>query len=289
MFSTRTGNFPIGIRRGGSDWQKDLSSLLGWANDCGLSVVDLGRNLDDVQAARQSGFQVGSVDLLQWPMLISSDDAKRKAGVEANILYIQKACQAGATNFFCVMLPEDPKRARRDNFASMVQSLQELAPVLEQAGGQIVIEGWPGEGALCCTPESYRATFEAVPSMSIGINYDPSHLLRMGIDPIRFLKEFAPRVGHVHGKDAEILADDLYEYGHEQPATFKKSPAFGAASWRYTIPGQGGTNWGEVFRVLEHSGYNGAVSIELEDRDFNGTEEGEKAGFLSSAAFLASC
>ncbi|HEX8234776.1 MAG TPA: hypothetical protein VF600_02380 [Abditibacteriaceae bacterium] len=61
----------------------------------------------------------------------------------------------------------------------------------------------------------------------------------MGIDPIRFLKEFASRVGHVHGKDTEIINDDLYEYGWEQPATFKENPAFGTTAWRYTIPGQG--------------------------------------------------
>ena len=289
MFSTRTGKFPIGIRRGGSDWQKDLPALLNWAKESQIGVVDLSRNVDDVQATRGAGLQVGSVDLLDWPKLISSDDAKRKEAVEANIPFIQNMCAAGATNFFCVMLPEDPKMARRDNFDFMVASLKELAPILESAGGRIVIEGWPGPGALCCTPESYRATFEAVPSMAIGINYDPSHLLRMGIDPIRFLKEFAPHVGHVHGKDTEILADDLYEYGTEQPATFKKSPPFGSAAWRYTIPGQGATNWGEVFRVLEQTGYKGAVSIELEDRDYNGTEAGEKAGFLAGAGFLSAC
>jgi sugar phosphate isomerase/epimerase len=129
--------------------------------------------------------------------------------------------------------------------------------------------------------------FNECGSPSIGINYDPSHLIRMGIDPLRFLKEFAPRVGHVHGKDTEILTDDVYEYGTEQPATFKKSPAFGAAAWRYTIPGAGSTNWGEVFRILQENDYQGAVCIELEDKDYNGSEEGEKRGFISGAQFLS--
>jgi sugar phosphate isomerase/epimerase len=44
------------------------------------------------------------------------------------------------------------------------------------------------------TPETYRATVRECASPLHSINYDPSHLLRMGIDPIRFLKEFAPRV-----------------------------------------------------------------------------------------------
>jgi len=70
----------------------------------------------------------------------------------------------------------------------------------------------------------------------MGVNYDPSHLIRMGIDPLRFLKEFVGRVYHVHGKDAELFADNLYEYGHEQPPTFAKEMNFGSMAWRYTIP-----------------------------------------------------
>lgn len=289
MFSTRTGNFPIGIRRGWSEWQKSLPDLLNWANDSGFSVVDLGRDIDDLKAAREGGFHVGSFDLLEWANLMNPDAGARKEAVERNAAFVKEACAGGATNFFCVMLPSDPKRARNENFADLVETVTALAPTLEEAGGRLVIEGYPGTGALCCTPESYRALFEQVPSKSVGINYDPSHLLRMGIDPIRFLKEFGERVGHVHGKDCEILVDDLYEYGWEQPATWKKNPDFGASAWRYTIPGQGLTNWGEVFRILEAKNYNGAVSIELEDLNYNGSEEGEKNGFLASAQFLSTC
>jgi sugar phosphate isomerase/epimerase len=123
----------------------------------------------------------------------------------------------------------------------------------------------------------------------LGLNYDPSHLLRMGIDPIRFLNEFSSRVFHVHGKDAAILAADLYEFGYEQPATFKPKPAFGASSWRYTLPGHGNANWKEIFSILAATGYKGAVSIELEDQNYNGSEAGEKRGFLASAQFLSEC
>ena len=38
---TRTGGFPLGFRRGGSPWQKDLSGMIAWALDNGVEVVDL--------------------------------------------------------------------------------------------------------------------------------------------------------------------------------------------------------------------------------------------------------
>jgi sugar phosphate isomerase/epimerase len=289
MFTTRTGNFPIGIRRGWSEWQKDASAVIAWARNNEFAGIDLGRSFADAAPVISAGLKVGSVDLLEWHELMSPNAEKRAAAIAKNKEFIEGATKAGATKFFAVLLPEDPSLPRAENYAYAVESLKALVPTLEANGAQIVLEGYPGPGALACTPEGYRALFNDIPSNSIGINYDPSHLIRMGIDPIRFLKEFVSRVGHVHGKDCEIVVDDLYEYGWEQPATFKKSPDFGSAAWRYTIPGQGNANWGEIFRILEANNYQGMIGIELEDRDYNGTEAGEKAGLLASASFLSTC
>ncbi len=289
MFTTRTGNFPIGFRRGGSAWQKDASALVGWARDNGFGAIDLGKAHAEVDAIKRAELSVGSVDLLQWQPMFGADKTARDAAIAANKSYIAEAAVKGVRNFFLVVLPADPAAKRADNFGCTVESLGALTSTLEAHDARLVIEGYPGAGALCCTPETYRALFEACPSPSIGINYDPSHLVRMGIDPLRFLKEFAARVYHVHGKDCAILRDDLYEYGWEQPATFKQSVNFGAALWRYTIPGQGDSNWGEICRILRENNYKGAVCIELEDANYNGSEAGEKAGLIAGAQFLSAC
>ena len=287
---TRTGGFPLGFRRGGSEWQRDLGGLISWAQENGFGALDIGDNGPEaIKQIGDAGLRVGSVDALSWAGLINADATKRQAAVAANQEYIRACAGAGAYNFFIVMLPADPAAPRRDNFALMVESLNALAPTLEETESRLVIEGWPGPGALCCTPETVRATFEACPSPSIALNYDPSHLLRMGIDPLRFLREFAGRVGHVHGKDASVKADNIYEYGFEQPATFATAPAFGAYAWRYTIPGAGETNWPEVLSILQENGYQGVVCIELEDANYNGTTEGEQRGLLDGALFLTEC
>ena len=288
MLTTRTGGFPIGFRRGWSDWQKDTQGLVAWTKANDLGVVDLGSNADTEGAAVvAAGLQVGSADLKSWSGFISADPAKRQAAVEANDAYFAACAKHGIRNYFAVMLPEDASKPRSENFGYMVEGLSLLAPVLERHGGRLVVEGWPGPGALACTPEGYRAMIEKVPSKAIGINYDPSHLVRMGIDPIRFVEEFAERIYHVHGKDTELLAEGLYEYGTEQPATFGKGRSFGAMHWRYTIPGQGVVRWTRAFEILAKAGYDGAVCIELEDEHFNTDEAGEKAGLLAGAAFLA--
>ena len=287
---TRTGGFPIGFRRMWFEWQKDLKALLAWAGENGIGVIDLGNDADrSAEVTLQNGFRLGSVDLLEMKGMISPDKAVRRDAVARNAAYI-KACAAfGPMNHFLAMLPEKPELKRSENFGYMVESYQQLAPVLEAHQAKIVIEGWPGPGVLCCTPEGYGAFFKECPSKSMGVNYDPSHLVRMGIDPLRFLREFASRVHHVHGKDTEMLDEGLYRYGNYQEATFGKSHGFGAMHWRYTIPGHGIARWVEIFRTLAEAGYQGAVSVELEDENFCGTTEGEKAGILHACRFLQSC
>ena len=58
--------------------------------------------------------------------------------------------------------------------------------------------------------------------------------------------------------------------------------------WRYTLPGLGVAEWSEIFSILSGAGYKGLVSVELEDENFNGTDEGEKTGLSQSLQFLKS-
>ncbi len=290
MRTTVTGNFNIGFCRLNSPWQKNLDELITWAQEVGFGAVDLGRDGDEIaESVIKAGLKVGTVTLPEWQGMLSSESKERDKAVALNNAYIETCCAHGVKNFFVVMLPSDPNKERKDNFSYMVDSFSQLVPVLEKSDGRIVIEGWPGPGALCTTPETYRAFFNEIPSPTMGVNYDPSHLLRMGIDPMRFLHEFIERVYHLHGKDTELMAERLYEYGHEQDSAFTDKIPFGNQAWRYTIPGHGVMRWSEAFEFLEESGYQGCVSVELEDANFNGSEDGEKFGLLKSLQFLEGC
>lgn len=289
---TRTGGFAIGFRQGWSDWQTDFEALTDFALEAGFSALDAGRD-GDVTAKKilDSGLKLGAVDLPEWQGLIDADPSVREQAACRNSDYI-KACAEVAgpgVKHFCVMLPADQSLARDENFRHLVAGFALIVDALESAQAKLVVEGWPGQGALCCTPEGYRALFESLPSPALGINYDPSHLIRMGIDPIRFVDEFAQRIYHVHAKDTEVDPQAVYNYGTEQPTTFYKPTMFGGPFWRYTIPGHGQMRWTEALRILEADGYDGGVSIELEDARFNGTEAGEKQGLKLGLTFLEGC
>ncbi len=196
---TRTGGFVIGFRVGTGGWQENLNTAIDWALKQGFGALDLvGRPPEDTKRVRETGLQVGSVDLVGWKALLSPDPGKRRQAFAAAESHIRSCATFGARNFFTIMLPEDPSLERAENFKYMVESYGAMAPVLEKTESRIVIEGWPGQGALCCTPESCRAFFTECPFACMGINYDPLHLIRMGIEPLRFLREFAPRVFHLY-------------------------------------------------------------------------------------------
>lgn len=290
MSTTRTGKFPIGFRRGGSAWQKDLSAVIAFAKQADFSGLDLCTDGDTAgQEVLDAGLEIGSVDLPDWRGLLAADAGKRKESVARNADYIKACSPLGQVNYFSVMPPDDPEVFFADNFKYMTESYGELAETFIENDARLVIEGYPGKGFLCCTPESYRLFFAACPCKNYGVNYDPSHLIRQGIDPIRFLREFVERVFHVHGKDTEINQEALYELGHEHPPTLAVSVPYGGSTWRYTIPGHGCFRWTECFSILQEAGYAGRVSVELEDYHFNGTEAGEKNGLILSRQFLAGC
>jgi sugar phosphate isomerase/epimerase len=288
---TRTANLPIAFRRLSSQWNKDLAALLGWAKQTGYEAIDLNQATPaDLAAVGEASLSLGTVDLIDMGKLLANDPTQRNELILRNVAYIKELAKAGAKIFFTVLIPGDPAKKRSENYALAVETFAPIAQAAADAGVKIVIEGWPGPApffpALCCTPESYCAFIKDTNPASVGVNYDPSHLVRLGVDPVRFLKEFIPHVHHVHAKDTQLYPDAIYELGLYQDSIAKTPHRYGAHAWRYTIPGRGQTPWTQVFELLKEHGYRGAVSVELEDEDFYGTPEAEREGLIKSLEFL---
>jgi sugar phosphate isomerase/epimerase len=290
--ATRTGNFPIGFRRAPVEWQKDLPKLAKWSKQAGFDVIDFTHRAspDDFLALKSAGLSHGSVDLLDFGQIMASDTGKRKEVLAANLKFIKDAAAQGAKAFFTVIIPGDPAAKRVENYKLAVECYAPIADACAKAGAFIAVEGWPGGfpylSSLACTPETVRSLIKDL-GRGVGLNYDPSHLIRLRVDHIRFLKEFGEHVKHVHAKDTDVDDEALYEFG-TQPGTFATAHKWGDWTWRYTLPGHGLARWGEIFSILKSSGYKGAVSVELEDENFNGSEEGEKRALEYSLAFLKS-
>jgi sugar phosphate isomerase/epimerase len=106
---------------------------------------------------------------------------------------------------------------------------------------------------------------------TIGLNFDPSHLVWLMIDIGSAIEEFGERFYHFQAKDVMIDYDGLYENGTLSSGIGWQVPR---------LPGLGHVDWGVVFSALYRAGYDGPIIIEHEDRGFEATDELVKRGFL---------
>ena len=153
-----------------------------------------------------------------------------------------------------------------------------IAAAAERAGMRLAVENWPGFGGelplkscnLARSPALWQRMFEAVDSEALGLEFDPSHLVRIGVDHMAALRAFGARVYHVHAKDTEMLWESIAEHGY-----------YGGRPFRYRVPGYGEVDWAEFIAGLVEIGYDGGVAIEHEDPVFSGErfEEGLVRGY----------
>jgi sugar phosphate isomerase/epimerase len=167
----------------------------------------------------------------------------------------------------------------RDVSRTLVENLalaeKELPPLVEYAAARdvrLVVENCPMEG---WHPDGYPANLAYSPELwgwmgelGLWLNYDPSHLVWLGIDPVAALEAHAERVLHVQAKDVEVDAAARDRYGVFGRVLDKEPWVSGW--WRYRIPGLGQVDWRRVVDTLFQAGYDGVVSVEHEDPVWSG-------------------
>lgn len=152
-----------------------------------------------------------------------------------------------------------------------------VAALAEQHGMQVAFENWMGFGGqlpfkpqnMGGAPDTWDAWFRAVPSLALGLEFDPSHLYWQGIDHLRVLHEFKDRIYHVHAKDTEMLPERRYRGG------------VNGDYYRFRIPGYGAIDWAAFISALDEIGYTGSIAIEHEDPIYSGArfDEGLQRGW----------
>jgi sugar phosphate isomerase/epimerase len=173
----------------------------------------------------------------------------------------------------------DGSKHQDANWEEALRVWPDIVAFAQDHGRRITIENcpmlfsydeWPGGHNLATTPRIWRRILEQWGG-TIGLNFDPSHLILQMIDIPRFIREFGPHILHVQAKDLWIDRDGLYESGVFSVGMGWQVPR---------LPGLGDVEWGPLFGALWRAGYDGDVIIEHEDRDFEATDQLVKRGFL---------
>jgi sugar phosphate isomerase/epimerase len=99
---------------------------------------------------------------------------------------------------------------------------------------------------------------------TVGVNFDPSHLMWMGADPLAAVAALGPAIYHVHAKDTRLESAPLARDGRIE---IKPAEDVAHRAWNYVTLGHGHDPawWRRFCQALNAVGYDDVLSIEHED------------------------
>ena len=245
----------------------------------GVSHIDVTR-VDPLRVRSlldEHGLEISS--LAYYPNNLHPDPRERKAAND-HLKRVIDAAKALEVPIVGTFVGRDKTKSVADNFKEFRRVWPRLVAYAEERGVTIAIENcpmifshdeWPGGTNLATTPAVWDEMFSIVDSDAFGLNLDPSHLVWLMIDYERVVRDYAAKIVHVHAKDMEIDRDGLYRNG---------TISLGMGWQVPRLPGLGEVRWDRFLAALYGVGYDYVVSVEHEDRSFEGSRALVERGFL---------
>jgi sugar phosphate isomerase/epimerase len=252
----------------------------------GVTHIDLSKATDEMliyykEYALSKGIEISS--LAYYPNPLSDNQIEAKKAIDHLYLLIEASAKMGI-NLVTTFIGKNKTKTVEENLILMEQV---WLPILKYAASidvRIAIENcpmlfgeneFPGGNNLASTPYVWKRMFNL--AENIGLNFDPSHLLLLGIDIDRQLRDFRERIFHVHCKDMRVHQEKVNEYGLFSFPSLWHSPK---------LPGLGDVNFPSLISTLYDIGYNGHVCIEIEDRSFEDNDMLVRRGIEQSIHYL---
>jgi sugar phosphate isomerase/epimerase len=253
----------------------------------GTSHIDVA-NLSDTQAREivdeiaGTGLTISGLGFYPNPL---HPDPGHRAQVIGHLRQVMTAARKMGVPLVNTFMGGDAAKTQDENWEVALQVWPDIVRFAQDQGVKITIENcpmifsrdeWPAGHNIAWSPYIWRRILEEWGD-TIGLNFDPSHLVWLMIDQERFIREFGAHILHFQAKDLMIDRDGLYERGSLSSGIGWQVPR---------LPGLGDVDWSLIFSALYRTGYPGDCIIEHEDRKFEGTDELVKRGFLIARDIL---
>jgi len=144
-------------------------------------------------------------------------------------------------------------------FADFAKRWNPILDEFDKVGVRFALEVHPTE--IAYDIHTTRRAIEAVGGRrAFGFNFDPSHLVWQGVDPVKYIRAFADRIYHCHVKDCIRTLDG-------ESSILASHLSFGDSrrGWDFRSPGRGEVDFEEIVRALNEAKYTGPLSVEWED------------------------
>lgn len=155
--------------------------------------------------------------------------------------------------------PQTTREMIEDGYQKIYDLWSPIFDVFDEYGVRFALEVHPTEIAFdYYSTEALLKKFNGRPTL--GINYDPSHLVWQGVNEVSYLRDFADRIYHVHMKDVKVNRN-------ERAGILGSHLEFGDTrrKWNFVSVGHGDVDFDGIIRELNQMGYEGPLSVEWED------------------------
>jgi sugar phosphate isomerase/epimerase len=208
---------------------------------------------------------------------------------ELAVAHLKKVIQAAALlglKTINTFIGRDWTKSVDDNWPRLLDTWKPLVKFAEGNGIRVGIENcpmlfsrdeWPGGKNIATSPKLWRRLFNDIGSDSLGLNYDPSHMIWQQMDYLQPMRDFQDRLFHIHAKDVRLDRQRLNEVGILAHPNEYHTPK---------LPGLGDVHWGQFFSILTDVGYSGPVCVEVEDRAYEASLDSRQASLIQSHTYL---
>ncbi|MGH2418658.1 MAG: sugar phosphate isomerase/epimerase family protein, partial [Candidatus Limnocylindria bacterium] len=197
-------------------WPPSKGSARRYAGTSHIDVTDLSeaRAKETVDEVASRGLAISGLGY--YPNPLHPDPEVRDAAIAHMKLVIEAAAKMGVP-FFNTFMGGDAAKHVDANWETALAIWPGIVRHADEHGVKITIENcpmifshdeWPGGHNIAWSPYIWRRIIGEWGG-TVGLNYDPSHLVWLMIDQERFIREFGPHILHVQAKDVEIDRDAL--------------------------------------------------------------------------------
>jgi sugar phosphate isomerase/epimerase len=250
--------------------------------DVGGHIKSPERVADAVDLARNRGLFVSSITY--FGNQLDPDPSRRKELRTRTAEFAQAIGEAGVP-IFVIFPGRDDTVSEEANYDDFAEYANGLIAATRSSGLVFAVENWPGpaDNFVGTTPQGWEQLFSRIGDRRFGLEFDPSHLIRIGVDPYEALDAVRDRIAILHAKDTAI-----------DPAMQQAVGYHGKGWWQYKLPGKGLLDWSRFLRQAKSHGFDGTLSIEHEDaaygwpgKDLAARKEGERQGLAYLRGVLA--
>tara|TARA_R110002096_G_C14661614_1_gene728086 strand:- start:5943 stop:6860 length:918 start_codon:yes stop_codon:yes gene_type:complete len=235
------------------------------------------------QYCKARGVEISALGYYPNPLCPDHDEAQIYCD------HIKKVIDASAmlgVNIVTTFIGNDWHKNVDDNWPRMIEVWGPLLEYAKSKNTKIAIENcamfftndeWPAGKNIAYSPKIWRRLFAEFSGYELGLNYDPSHLVWMQMDYEKPWGEFKDKMFHAHAKDVSVNRDQLDDVGTMANPLEYHDPR---------IPGRGDIDWQRYIGKMKDAGFDGALCIEVEDADYEGSLTRRKQSLIDSANHL---